>query len=55
MTDITVNPGDHVAIVRPDDRYRIALKAWLTREPVDGYRVFRLNGGKTIVLQAVEP
>lgn len=53
MTEITLNSGDHTAVVVPDAKGRFALRRWLTREPVVKWRVFRFDDGKTIVLEAV--
>ena len=54
MRDITLNPGDHLGIVKPDERQRFALKSWVTREPGTSFRVYSLDEGRTIVLEAVD-
>ena len=54
MTEITLNPGDHAGLVEPDDRRRVPLGRYLTREAVRGFRVYTFNGGKTVVLEAIE-
>lgn len=54
MSAVDLTPGDHVAIVKPDSKSRFALGRWLSREPNSGFRAYRLNDGKTIVLEAIE-
>ena len=50
----SIELGEHIAVVEPDDRRRVALGRFLYRGPVTGYRLYRLNDGKTIVLEAIE-
>lgn len=54
MTDLHLYPGDHLAIIKPDDRSRVSLKNWMTPEPIRGFKIYRFDGGKTIVLEAVQ-
>jgi expansin (peptidoglycan-binding protein) len=51
---LSLSAGGHVAITNPDDRGRFQLKRWTTREPVSGWRVYRSEDGKTVLLEAVE-
>lgn len=53
MSAVDLRPGDHVALVKPDSKSRFALGRWMSREPNQGWRAYRLNDGKTIVLEAV--
>lgn len=53
MAEITLTTGGHITTVAPDVKGRFALRRWLTREPVAQWRVYALDGGKTIVLEAV--
>jgi hypothetical protein len=54
MSAVNLTPGDHVAIVKPDSKSRFALGRWLSREPNAGWRAYRLDDGKTVVLEAIE-
>lgn len=53
MSAVSLEPGSHLGVVKPDSRFRFPLAKWLSRQPNDGWRVFRLDDGKTIVLQAI--
>lgn len=44
---------DHVAIVNLDDRRRAQIGRWATREPVKGWRVYRSDDGRQILLEAI--
>lgn len=44
---------DHVTTAAPDTKGRFALRRWLTREPAKTWKVYRLDEGRTIVLEAV--
>lgn len=46
--------GEHVAILKLDDRKRAPLGRFITREPVEQWRVYRAEDGKMILLEAVE-
>lgn len=54
MSVVVLAPGDHVAQVKPDSKSRFALGRWMSREPIEAWRAYRLNDGKTIVLEAIE-
>lgn len=45
--------SDHVTTAAPDTKGRFALRRWLTREPVATWKVYRLDEGRTVVLEAV--
>lgn len=46
--------GPHVAIVNPDDSKRFRLGRFITRQPVSGWKVYRSEDGKEILLVAIE-
>lgn len=54
MSGVALEPGSHVGLVKPDSRSRFPLGKWITRENVAGWRAYRLDDGKTIVLEAIE-
>lgn len=41
-----------VAIVRPDEKGRVALRRWLSREPGLAWRVLVEDGGRRVILEA---
>lgn len=45
--------GEHVAILKFDDRKRAPLGKFITREPVTGWRVFRSDDGRQVLLEAI--
>lgn len=45
--------GEHVAILNLDNRRRLPIGRFATREPVDGWRVFRSSDGRTLRLEAI--
>ena len=47
-------PDTHVALVEPDSRGRFNLRKWMFTGPVEKWRVYRSNDGKTIRLDAIE-
>lgn len=47
--------GDHVGLIKPDERFRFPLGKLVDREPGVEWRAYRLDGGRTIVLEAVMP
>lgn len=51
--DAILLDNDHVTTAAPDTKGRFALRRWLTREPVAMWKVYRLDEGRTIVLEAV--
>lgn len=54
MSTLHLDPGSHVGLAKPDSRSRFPLGKWITRQPVAGWRTYRLDDGKTIVLEAIE-
>ncbi|WP_217181625.1 hypothetical protein [Streptomyces sp. AC495_CC817] len=51
---ISLSPDLIVGTVSPDQRKRVPLGRYMSREPVAAWRVYRLDSGKTIVLEAIE-
>lgn len=52
---MTPELGSHVALTTPDDRGRVNLKRYLAPSARTGnWRVYVEDGGKTIILEAVE-
>lgn len=45
--------GEHVAILQLDNRRRLPLGRFATREPVEGWRTFVSRDGRTIRLEAI--
>ncbi|MBT2484764.1 MULTISPECIES: hypothetical protein [unclassified Microbacterium] len=54
MTTVALNPGSHVGLVKPDERWRFPLGKLIDRDPNVEWRAYRLDDGRTIVLEAVE-
>lgn len=50
---MTPELGTHVAIATPDARGRVNIRKW-AHPPVEQWRVYRENDGKTIILEAIE-
>lgn len=53
MAEITLEPGEHRGLVKMDGRGRFPLRSFASREPIPEWRVYSLDDGKTIVLEAV--
>lgn len=45
--------GEHFAIVSPDDRKRMPLGRYMTREVTKGWRVYRSADGRQLFLEAI--
>lgn len=54
MATLELTPGAIVGTVSPDERRRVPLGRYLSREPIATFQVYRFDDGKTIVLKAVE-
>lgn len=55
MSTIELHPGDHRAIVTPDGRQRFALRSFVTRETVEGWRVYVSDDKRVVTLEAILP
>lgn len=51
---LELDPAAIVGTVSPDERKRVPLGRYLSREPVAKFQVYRFDDGKTVVLRAVE-
>ena len=52
---MTTHPefGEHAAIVQTDDRKRLPIGRYITREPIKGWRLFRSDDGRVLRLEAI--
>lgn len=50
---ISADVGSHVGVLQLDDRRRAPIGRYATREEVKGWRVFRSEDGRVLVLEAI--
>lgn len=53
LPDISAIGADYVSIAKTDERKRLPIGRYATREPISGWKVWRSPDGTQILLEAI--